>query len=216
VDDYDVDRTVRLRAGLGGILGFGTPEAGSGVIATRREVAAALADLCHIKRPTTPQGIEMLCELIVSVQAHPMSRPEGRGPAHFVGGTWEIGWPIDLADRLNDCVIAAADLGMFDPVRPLPPEQTFTNGPYDKREAGPWPIIETLPNGSESEFSPIGGQWIATRRCAFVQYGGGKLRKALSIHARFLWDLEQLLNAIIDALTDAMDDAGELNHGRGR
>jgi hypothetical protein len=69
------------------------------------EVAAALADFAGLRRPTTPQGIEMLCELVLLIQDHGMLKSTRTDPVYIIGGTMDMGWPIDRVDRLTgaDC-----------------------------------------------------------------------------------------------------------------
>ena len=213
------DRSLRVKARLAGVLEMSEPLIGSHFHTTPGSVAAAFADFAFLRRPKTQQGIEMLCEIVLIVQDHPVTR--SRASEYMIGGTYETGWPIDPVERLGDCIAAAADLGMFDPVPALTPEQGASDllggtsrlrvlrplgseGVAEKRDVETWPIMETLPDGAESEFSPVGGQWIPTRRFAYNRFQSVRSGPSLSAHAQFLWDLNQFLTIIVDRLFEAI------------
>jgi hypothetical protein len=207
---------------LAPLLGIEDQSSGNYVHTTPERLAHAVADLTYLDRPSTPQAVETLCELILALQESGMLNSTRLNPVFVIGGTMETGWPIDPSERLRDCVIAAADLGMFDPVASLSPEQDKAGPAFRvvsrSHDAGrddyPWPISEGLPDGTSSEFSPIGGHWIAARRAAYDRLALSQPDPPFSTHAQFLMDLDYFLSAIVDLITQAMHQAGviDLSH----
>jgi hypothetical protein len=189
------------------------------VHAAPRAVALAVADITRLRPPTTPQGVETLCELVRALQAGGLLDSSEHNPALFIGGTMDTGLPIDPKERLTDCVIAAADLGMFEPVPALTPEQEKTrpgfmvvSNHHDSfRDELPWPIIEGLEGDKDSEFSPIGGHWIAARKAAYDRLGSAQSDLPRSTHAQFLLDLDYFIGAIVDLLVGEMNLAGVID-----
>jgi hypothetical protein len=143
---------------------------------------------------STPQGVEVLAELVLAIQHEGLL--DAKQPVYVVGGTFETGWPIDPAERLTDCVIAAVDLGMFEPLVAIDPDR-------DR----PRPAAKVLPDGSiRLRTAPGRSQVTAFRRAAHNRSCQPPTDPPRSIHEQFLLDWDCFLGAIVDVLTDELHE----------
>jgi hypothetical protein len=148
----------------------------------RKDVAAAVAPVAGLHRPTRPETVELLSELIETIQT--CGVVNGRS-VDWVGGLQDIGWPSDPRENLVTHVVAAADLGLFDP------EDTITVG----RE-------QLLRGRDENEGSAIA-------EATPMRMWEPAPTEPRSPYDQFLLDWETLLGAIVDVIVYALIRQGD-------
>jgi hypothetical protein len=177
-------------------------DAGATIATSREAIAVAVAELAEVNAPTRPETVELLSELVLDI--HRSEILNGR-EVYVIGLLHDFGWPIDPETRLNDNVVAAADLGLFDPPHPVPASHIPTSGTTSERDA----------DGKMTVRITFGRDKTAFERAADWRAAQEDPPEPRSVNEQFLYDWEFLLGSIVDVLTDALAQNMHLDIGPG-
>jgi hypothetical protein len=201
----ELDTQVALDDRLASVLGIAGPDAGRVpvndlarlVFVDREAIAGAVALLVGLSAPRTSQAVEALSELVLGVQYTDVL--EWDSLEYWLGGVAQTGWPIDPETRVLDCVIAAADLGMFERLDPADPDR----GQFMPHTAGP-------PDPALSRTSD--GRVSALRRGQVFRLIQGQLQPPRSTHEQFVCDWFCLMEVTVEMLIEALQRDGLIPH----
>lgn len=175
------------------------------------EIARAVAELAGINVPSRPETMDLLATLVLDIQESGIM--DGR-EVFIIGLLDDSGWPLDPEKNLMENVIAAADLGMFDPPKPSTPTEEQPGDLEPEPDAG------TEPDAAEprvvSVSLSIGGEvesaFADAERWRDAQPPPEPRR---TVHEQFLFDWEFLLGSILDIIRGELFQNGYLDIGPG-
>lgn len=173
--------------------------AGEGVSVDRQAIARAVAEFAGLNDPTRAETVNLLIDLI-----QPINRVMQGSRQAFIGaGMVCFGWPSDPHEFLADHLIAAADLGLFDPPG-QPPRRSHPQEVPDphSNEDGPRYTISFESPDDETAIE-------RADRTLSAQPTPARPRTA---REQFLFEWEILLDSIVDRITDELLGCGYLEH----
>ena len=180
----------------------GRTEVGTTIAVSRHEIASAVAELAEVNDPTRPETVDVLVALVRDVQE---SGQLGQPSTYLIGGLYEFGWPLrDPKERIVEHVIAATDLGLFDP--PDEPRRPRPESPSaDTDSATHW----------LGAIKPEPHLLAATIMCTGEPPPSAAKPDPPTLRELFLSDWERVLAGIVEALTEELAQADFIDIGPG-
>jgi hypothetical protein len=174
-------------------------QAGATVRAGREQVARAVARFAGLNDPTRAETVELLIALLESINRVML----GSRSAYLGIGLQLFGWPSDPDERMLEHLIAAADLGIFDPPD-QPPRRTEDRSDQTAMSVDPNGVVFELKHTVNGEDET------AAKRARRICSTQPAPTRPATAREQFLFDWEELLGSIVNRITEELWGGGYL------